>query len=77
MSGLASPQEVLAARDAGFFSFLRKPLELAALRATVERLIHTNFGGPLASSIPAAESPLAFATAPRLLKGPRTPNRTH
>ena len=47
MSGLASPEEVVAARDAGFFSFLRKPLELAALRTTVEQLIRAHFGGPL------------------------------
>ncbi|MCA8976499.1 MAG: response regulator [Planctomycetes bacterium] len=47
MSGLASTEEILAARDAGFFSFLRKPLELGALRSTVEQLIRTHFGGPL------------------------------
>lgn len=48
ISGLASTAEVAAARQAGFFSFLRKPLELAQLRQSLERLIHSHFGGPLA-----------------------------
>jgi len=52
MSGLASTEEVLAARDAGFYSFLRKPLELSALRTTVENLIRSQFGGPLANLPP-------------------------
>lgn len=55
MSGLASKEEVLAARDAGFFRFLRKPLELRALRAAVQQLIGTHFGGPL--SLPARLPP--------------------
>ena len=52
MSGLASSEEALAARNAGFFSFLRKPLELGALRQTVQQLIGTHFGGPLTPLTP-------------------------
>lgn len=48
MSGLASAEEAAAARHAGFFTFLRKPLELDRLRQTVQQLIHTHFGGPVA-----------------------------
>jgi DNA-binding NtrC family response regulator len=48
ISGLASPEEAAAARRAGFFTFLRKPLELDHLRQTVHQLIQTHFGGPLA-----------------------------
>lgn len=47
MSGLASTDEAMAARNAGFFSFLRKPLELGLLRHTVQQLIRAHFGGPL------------------------------
>lgn len=47
MSGLCSTEEALAARDAGFFGFLRKPLELGVLRQTVQNLIRSHFGGPL------------------------------
>ncbi|MFO1077362.1 MAG: response regulator [Planctomycetota bacterium] len=47
MSGLCTTEEALAARDAGFFSFLRKPLELGALRQSVQNLIRSHFGGPL------------------------------
>ena len=32
---------------AGFFTFLRKPLELDRLRQAVQMLIHSHFGGPL------------------------------
>jgi DNA-binding NtrC family response regulator len=45
MSGLASAEEAAAARHAGFFTFLRKPLELDRLRQTVHQLIQTHFGG--------------------------------
>ena len=48
MSGLASLEEAAAARRAGFFTFLRKPLELERLRQSVQLLIQTHFGGPLA-----------------------------
>lgn len=48
MSGLASLEEAAAARNAGFFTFLRKPLELERLRCSVQLLIQTHFGGPLA-----------------------------
>lgn len=47
MSGLASLEEAAAARHAGFFAFLRKPLELERLRQSVQQLIQTHFGGPL------------------------------
>lgn len=52
MSGLASPGEVAAARAAGFFTFLPKPLDLARLRRTLESLIAQHFGGPLVPSRP-------------------------
>lgn len=48
MSGLANAAEVAAAQQAGFFTFLRKPLDLSQLRQSLERLIQTHFGGPLA-----------------------------
>ncbi len=48
MSGLASAEEAAAARRAGFFTFLRKPLELERLRQSVHQLIQTHFGGPVA-----------------------------
>ncbi|MFY9341931.1 MAG: response regulator [Planctomycetota bacterium] len=47
MSGLATPEEAAAAQHAGFFAFLRKPLDLARLRHAIELLIQTHFGGPL------------------------------
>ena len=47
MSGLASPEEAAAARQAGFFTFLRKPLELERLRQSLQLLIQTHFGGPM------------------------------
>jgi len=47
MSGLASAEEAAAAQHAGFFTFLRKPLDLARLRLSIEQLIQTHFGGPL------------------------------
>ncbi|MCB9884624.1 MAG: response regulator [Planctomycetes bacterium] len=47
MSGQASAEEAAAARHAGFFTFLRKPLELDRLRQAVQMLIHSHFGGPL------------------------------
>lgn len=48
MSGLASADEATRARQAGFFTFLRKPLELERLRQSVHQLIQTHFGGPVA-----------------------------
>lgn len=48
MSGLASTEEARAAQHAGFFAFLRKPLDLARLRGSLHLLIQTHFGGPLA-----------------------------
>ena len=42
-----SLEEAAAARHAGFFAFLRKPLELERLRQSVQQLIQTHFGGPL------------------------------
>jgi DNA-binding NtrC family response regulator len=48
MSGLANAEEIAAAHHAGFFTFLRKPLDLARLRHTLEQLILTHFGGPIA-----------------------------
>ena len=48
MSGLANAEEAAAAQHAGFFTFLRKPLDLGRLRHSLELLIQTHFGGPLA-----------------------------
>ncbi|MBX3465008.1 MAG: response regulator [Planctomycetes bacterium] len=56
MSGLASAEEAAAARHAGFFTFLRKPLELDRLRQSVQQLIQAHFGGPVA--LPPAHRPL-------------------
>jgi DNA-binding NtrC family response regulator len=57
MSGLASPEEAAAARHAGFFTFLRKPLELDRLRQSVQQLIQAHFGGPLAPRPPGHGAP--------------------
>lgn len=45
MSGLASQEEAAAARAAGVFTFLRKPLDLAELRRTMDQLVLHHFGG--------------------------------
>jgi DNA-binding NtrC family response regulator len=63
MSGLASAAEAQAARNAGFFTFLRKPLELHGLRRTLEQLIHAHFGGPVAPRR-TTKLPAFFATPP-------------
>ena len=52
MSGLANAGEVAAAQQAGFFTFLRKPLDLARLRQSLRKLIESHFGGPLAPWAP-------------------------
>lgn len=57
MSGLASPDEATAAHHAGFFAFLRKPLELERLRRSLEQLIQTHFGGPLIVHLPPTQPP--------------------
>lgn len=57
MSGLASAEEAAAARHAGFFTFLRKPLELDRLRQSVQQLIQTHFGGPVAMHQPRPAGP--------------------
>ncbi len=43
MSGLASQEEAALARQAGAFTFLRKPLDLAVLRSAVNQLIQLHF----------------------------------
>ena len=48
MSGLANAVEIRAAQQAGFFTFLRKPLDLNHLRQSLEHLIQSHFVGPLA-----------------------------
>jgi CheY-like chemotaxis protein len=45
ISGQASKEEQLQAFNAGAFTFLHKPIELAMLRQAVERLIHRHFSG--------------------------------
>lgn len=58
MSGLASIEEAAAAQHAGFFAFLRKPLDLTRLRQSLELLIQTHFGGPLVTpSVPHRRPP--------------------
>ena len=47
MSGAANREETTLARQAGIFTFLHKPLELAHLRESVQLLIQHHFGGPL------------------------------
>jgi DNA-binding NtrC family response regulator len=44
MSGAASHEEAAAAVDLGVFTFLRKPLDLESLRASLDRLIQCHFG---------------------------------
>jgi DNA-binding NtrC family response regulator len=63
MSGLATPEEAAAAQHAGFFAFLRKPLDLARLRTSLHLLIQTHFGGPLVLRR-AASSPAPSASPP-------------
>jgi CheY-like chemotaxis protein len=57
MSGLASAEEARVAQLAGFFDFLRKPLDLVRLRSSLHLLIQTHFGGPLAPHVAARRSP--------------------
>jgi CheY-like chemotaxis protein len=57
MSGLASAEEAHVAQHAGFFDFLRKPLDLVRLRSSLHLLIQTHFGGPLAPHASARRSP--------------------
>ena len=52
MSGLASAAEAAAAREAGFFTFLQKPLDLQLLRQALDRLIASHFGGPIVRGLP-------------------------
>jgi len=47
MSGAANREETALAQQAGVFTFLRKPLDLARLRQSVQMLIQHHFGGPL------------------------------
>lgn len=65
MSGLASIEEATAARQAGFFTFLRKPLELERLRQSVQQLIQAHFGGPLAWHPDQPPTPPAQQNSPR------------
>ncbi|MFK7740762.1 MAG: response regulator [Planctomycetota bacterium] len=71
MSGLANAADVAAAQQSGFFSFLRKPLDLRVLRQTLESLIAAHFGGPLAPPLPLP--PSARARLPQRLprQGPQ------
>jgi DNA-binding NtrC family response regulator len=57
MSGLANADEALAAQHAGFFTFLRKPLDLNRLRHSIDALIQTHFGGPVALRAPTGRPP--------------------
>lgn len=64
MSGLASAEEAAAAQHAGFFAFLRKPLDLGRLRSSLHLLIQTHFGGPLALHHPARRLPPQHPSPP-------------
>lgn len=64
MSGLASAEEAAAAQHAGFFAFLRKPLDLGRLRGALQGLIQTHFGGPLVLRQVALRLPPAPPTGP-------------
>ncbi len=83
MSGLASSEEAMAARSAGFFAFLRKPLELGQLRRTVEQLIRTHFGGPLTmlppqlpgGQLPGSQLPGSQLGRPNFPSSPQQPPR--
>jgi DNA-binding response OmpR family regulator len=44
ISGDATRAEVLRALDSGFVDFLRKPLDLATLRKTLDALVRRHFG---------------------------------
>lgn len=70
MSGLASADEAAVARRAGFFTFLRKPLELDRLRQSVHQLIQTHFGGPVA---PFGGMPASGGLPPQPPTQPTTP----
>lgn len=79
MSGLASTEEAAAAHRAGFFTFLRKPLQLEHLRHSVQLLIQTHFGGPLAwhpslPPNPPQPNPPQPPTGPRATR-PEAPRR--
>jgi DNA-binding NtrC family response regulator len=75
MSGLASAEEAAAARHAGFFTFLRKPLELEHLRRSVRQLIQAHFGGPVAhfggAPVSPAGTPVGQPPAPTPPPTPR------
>lgn len=46
MSGQASQEETSTAFSLGVHTFLRKPLDLIALRTCLAELVRRNFGGP-------------------------------
>jgi CheY-like chemotaxis protein len=46
MSGQASREDTDTADALGFYTFLRKPLELGAFRLSLERLVRHYFGPP-------------------------------
>lgn len=76
MSGLASAEEAAAAQHAGFFTFLRKPLDLARLRQSLEALIQTHFGGPLIPlRMPSPQVPHPQPHHPRRPHPPSPPPR--
>ena len=64
MSGQASREDTAAAVALGFYTFLRKPLELGAFRHSLDRLVRHYFGVP--------RPPEARPPEPRL-PGPRPP----
>lgn len=69
MSGAANRDEATLAIQAGFFQFLRKPLDLEHLRQSVNLLITHHFGGPLGWPV----APQPRPTNPRSPTPPRTP----
>ena len=73
MSGLASAEEAAAARHAGFFTFLRKPLELERLRQAVQMLIDSHFGGPITPVDPTRVGPNPANLGPGAPPGAQQP----
>lgn len=79
MSGAANRDEATVALQAGFFRFLRKPLDLEHLRQSVQLLITHHFGGPLVHPAPSPQRapnarPVRPTRTPR--SKPRPPGAT-
>ena len=80
MSGEANREETARARQAGFFTFLRKPLELERLRNSMFELIAHHFGGQFGGPLPGRPQPRdprslrSFDDPEQPLQPPRRPD---